>query len=92
VAGRITVSAGVAPVVVAAGLDVYSDSGLSVPVVLPRAVPAGGSLLLWCADGTVTPTVMTPAGQTLSASPALCGPGRPINLGPFSYTAAYTAV
>lgn len=89
-AGRITVSAGTAAVILT-GLDAtnsvpaYQDAGLTARVLLPRTIPAGAALVVYCADGTVTPTVTDPTGvHTLSATAAACRAGLPIVLGPFA--------
>lgn len=92
-AGRITVNAGPAPVVLT-GLDAtnatvaYADYGLTTPVPLPLTVQQYSAVTLYCTDSaSITPTVKDPTlAHTLSAVATACRDGRPVALGPFAYT------
>lgn len=96
-AGRITISAGRAPVVLT-GLDAsngtvaYQDVALTIPVPLPVTIAQDGALILYCTDtATITPTVKDPTGaHTLSAVATACRAGFPVKLGPFVYVGAIT--
>lgn len=96
-AGRITIAAGFAPVILA-GLDAsnatvaYQDVALTVPVPLPVTITQDGALTLYCADAaTITPTVKDQSGaHTLSAVATACRAGFPVKLGPFVYVGAIT--
>lgn len=89
-AGRITVSAGTAPIILT-GLDstnatpAYLDLELTARVYLPVTVPAGGAKILYVADtASITPTVTDSAGDVLSAVATACRAGLPVTLGPFT--------
>lgn len=88
-AGRITVSAGTAAVILT-GLDAtnsvpaYMDAGLTARVLLPKTIAGGSALVVYCADtASITPTVTDTDGTVLSATATACRAGRPVTLGPF---------
>ena len=95
-AGRVTVSAGPFPVVVTGmsstnNVGAFEDADLSAQVFLPVTVPAGAARIFYVEDAaSITPTVTDPAGHVLSAVATACRAGKPVNLGPFAYTAAST--
>ena len=95
-AGRVTVSAGPAPVILA-GMDAtnatpaYLDEALTVQQVLPLTVAPGAAIILYVTDtASITPTVKDPSGKTLTAPATACRAGFPVKLGPFTYAATYT--
>lgn len=91
-AGRITVVSGASPVQLV-GLDAtnatkaYADVDMTAVVNLPVVIPAGASLILYCADSaSITPTVKDISGlHTLYSTATACRAGLPVLLGPWNF-------